>query len=118
MEEGVLSQIRKGPINAIFDSNQYISSVSGSGNNWAVGYSQYGPEYRDELLNGIRIQAEQCDSLQAFFTIHSLGGGTGSGLGSYINELVCDEYPETLRFSTCVFPSQDDDVVISPYNRY
>ena len=31
-------------------------------------------------------QAEACDSLQGFMLLHSLGGGTGSGLGSYIVE--------------------------------
>ena len=27
-----------------------------------------------------------------------------------------DEYPEVFRFSACVFPAEDDDVVTSPYN--
>jgi tubulin epsilon len=27
---------------------------------------------------------EQCESLQSFFLLHSLGGGTGSGLGTFI----------------------------------
>lgn len=30
------------------------------------------------------MQTEPCDSLQGFMLLHSLGGGTGSGLGSYI----------------------------------
>lgn len=34
------------------------------------------------------LQAELCDSLQSFVMLHSLGGGTGSGLGSYILELL------------------------------
>jgi tubulin epsilon len=28
-----------------------------------------------------------------------------------------EEYPEVFRFSASVFPSKDDDVVTSPYNR-
>lgn len=47
---------------------------------------------------------------------HSLGGGTGSGLGTYILELLADEYPEVFRFTTSVYPSQEDDVIVSPYN--
>jgi hypothetical protein len=31
------------------------------------------------------MQVEACDSLQGFMLLHSLGGGTGSGLGSYIS---------------------------------
>jgi tubulin epsilon len=49
--------------------------------------------------------------------LHSLGGGTGSGLGSYILGLLEDEFPEVFRFTASVFPSQsNDDVVTSPYN--
>ena len=55
---------------------------------------------------------------------HSIGGGTGSGLGSRIlgcniicNKIVLeDHYPEVFRFTASVFPSNDDDVVTSPYN--
>jgi tubulin epsilon len=43
----------------------------------------YGPEYAEEILDAIRKQAEDCDRLGSFFSIGSLGGGTGSGLGSY-----------------------------------
>ena len=32
----------------------------------------------------IRKAAEKCDSLQCFLITHSLGGGTGSGVGTYI----------------------------------
>ena len=32
------------------------------------------------------MQVEACDSLQGFMLLHSLGGGTGSGLGSHIIE--------------------------------
>ncbi|KAJ3079390.1 Tubulin epsilon chain, partial [Quaeritorhiza haematococci] len=60
----------------------------------AVGYTHYGPQYRTSILDSLRKEAEYCDSLQSFFLVHSLGGGTGSGLGSYINELLYDEFPD------------------------
>jgi tubulin epsilon len=47
---------------------------------------------------------------------HSLGGGTGSGLGSYLLSTLADHYPEVFRFTASVFPSQNDDVITSPYN--
>jgi len=34
MEEGVVSEIMKGPLHDIFDHQQLITDVSGSGNNW------------------------------------------------------------------------------------
>lgn len=64
----------------------------------------------------IRAATELCDSLQSFFLMHSLGGGTGSGLGTYLLGLLDDNFPDVYRFSTVVFPSEDDDVITSPYN--
>ena len=49
-------------------------------------------------------------------TTNNCRGGTGSGLGTYITRMLADEYPSVYRFSTAVFPSDDDDVVTSPYN--
>ena len=43
--------------------------------------------------------------------------GTGSGVGTRLLEILKDEYPEVYRFTTAVFPSADDDVITSPYNR-
>ncbi|KAJ3414675.1 Tubulin epsilon chain [Chytridiales sp. JEL 0842] len=116
MEEGVIGQIKSSPIAPLFDEHQSIVSNSGSGNNWAMGYSVYGSEYKDQILESIRVEAEYCDSLQSFFCISSLGGGTGSGLGSRVGEFLQDEYPEVYRFNTVLCPSADDDVVTSPYN--
>eukprot|EP00965_Chrysotila_dentata_P175161 5781736-Pleurochrysis_carterae.AAC.1 len=40
-----------------------------------------------------------------------MGGGTGSGLGSYCLHALADAFPRTERFTTAVFPSAEDDVV-------
>ena len=34
MEEGVVSEMMKGPLRDVFDFRQLITDVSGSGNNW------------------------------------------------------------------------------------
>lgn len=34
MEEGVISEVLKGPLRNIFDKKQLVTDVSGSGNNW------------------------------------------------------------------------------------
>ena len=67
-------------------------------------------------MESIRRPVEACDSLQSFLLLHSLGGGTGSGLGSYLLGALADEYPDVFRFTASVFPAEDDDVVTSPYN--
>lgn len=45
--------------------------------NRAHGHCMYGPKYRDELLDKLHRAVELCDSLQSFFVLHSMGGGTG-----------------------------------------
>jgi tubulin epsilon len=116
MEEGVTNELLSGPMRDVFDTKQFITGQSGSGNNWACGSHHYGPMYREQLLEAVRRQAEDADSLQSFLLLHSLGGGTGSGLGSYLLTALADEYPDVYRFSVSVFPSEDDDVITSPYN--
>ena len=34
MEEGVVNEILKGPLRDVFDCQQLLTDVSGSGNNW------------------------------------------------------------------------------------
>jgi tubulin epsilon len=100
----------------LFDYNQFVRSVSGAGNNWAHGHCVYGPQHAEDILESIRTAAERCDSLQSFFIMHSLGGGTGSGLGSYLLPLLEDAFPHAHRFNVAVCPAPDDDVITSPYN--
>lgn len=71
-------------IGPLFDARSMLTDVSGAGNNWAHGHHYYGPQYGDQIMELVRMEAEQCDSLQGFLMLHSLGGGTGSGLGSYL----------------------------------
>jgi tubulin epsilon len=116
MEEGVVNEIMKGPLNEVFDHRQYVTDVSGAGNNWAVGHMYYGEKYKDSITELMRKNAEFCDSLESFFIMHSMGGGTGSGLGTAVLRILADEYPEIHRFVVAVYPSADDDVITSPYN--
>jgi tubulin epsilon len=114
MEEGVINNMLRSDIGSLFDSNQIVSSISGAGNCWAHGHFEYGKIYGHEILETIRKKAEECHSLQSYILMHSMGGGTGSGLGTYILTLLHDNYPEVFKFNAVVFP--EDDVVTGPYN--
>ena len=50
--------------------------------------------------------------------LHSIAGGTGSGLGSYLLETMNDRYPKKLVQTYSVFPNTEEtsDVVVQPYN--
>ena len=50
--------------------------------------------------------------------LHSIAGGTGSGLGSFLLEALNDRYPKKLIQTYSVFPNniETSDVVVQPYN--
>ncbi len=50
--------------------------------------------------------------------MHSIAGGTGSGLGSFLLERLNDAYPKKLIQTYSVFPNSEEtsDVVVQPYN--
>ncbi len=116
MEEGVVSQLLRSPLGPLFDTHMRLTDVSGAGNNWACGYAEYGPRYADGAVDLIRRSLELCESPQAFFLLHSLGGGTGSGFGSFVLEQLADHFPEQYRFTASLMPAKHDDVITSPYN--
>ena len=91
---------------SLFRPDTFISGTSGAGNNWAKGcewslvvlcacdgdlsltsagtvYTE-GAELIDSIQECLQKQAEACDALQGFQITHSLGGGTGAGLGSLL----------------------------------
>lgn len=84
LEPGVLDGIRSGPIGRLFHPEDFIHGQSGAGNNWAKGYYTEGAELIDHVMDVIRRKSERCDCLQGFQMVHSLGGGTGSGMGSLL----------------------------------
>ena len=69
---------------------------SGAGNNWAKGHYTEGAELLDSVLDVVRKEAESCDCLQGFQLTHSLGGGTGSGMGTLLIAKIREEYPDRI----------------------
>ena len=45
-----------------------------------------------------------------------MGGGTGSGLGTNVLNILADDFGDVERLVTPVYPSENDDVITSPYN--
>ncbi|KAJ6888286.1 beta-tubulin [Populus alba x Populus x berolinensis] len=103
LEPGTIDSIRTGPYGQIFWPDNFVFGQSGVGNNWAKGHYTEGADLIDSVLDVVRKEAENCDSLQGFQVCHSLRGGIGSGMGTL------------LTFS--MFPSPKvSDTVVEPYN--
>ena len=55
--------------------------------------------------------------LTGFQVCHSLGGGTGSGMGTLLISKIREEYPDRMMLTFSVFPSPKvSDTVVEPYN--
>lgn len=59
----------------------------------------------DNVLDILRKEAEICDCLQGFQLTHSLGGGTGSGMGTLLTSKIREEYPDRVLTTYSVIPS-------------
>lgn len=120
LEPRVINKVaRTGAYKRLFNpENLFVASDGGgAGNNWASGYRQ-GAEHYETILDMIDRESDNSDSLEGFVLTHSIAGGTGSGMGSYLLERLNDHFPKKLVQTYSVFPSWKDqsDVVVEPYN--
>ncbi|KAJ3151666.1 hypothetical protein HK101_001879, partial [Irineochytrium annulatum] len=117
LEPGTLDSIRGGHMGGLYRPDNMIYGHSGAGNNWAKGYYTEGAEIVETVLDVVRKESEACDSLQGFQLTHSLGGGTGSGMGSLLVSKMREEYPDRMMCTFSVIPSPKvSDTVVEPYN--
>ncbi|ELW62863.1 Tubulin beta-3 chain [Tupaia chinensis] len=105
LEPGTMDSVRSGAFGHLFRPDNFIFGQSGAGNNWAKGHYTEGAELVDSVLDVVRKECENCDCLQGFQLTHSLGGGTGSGMGTLlisknnVKTAVCDIPPRGLKMS-------------------
>jgi len=130
LEPRVINNIMTSEYKKLYNpENIYLAKDGGgAGNNWASGYAQ-GQSYYEDIFDIIDREADGSDSLEGFVLTHSIAGGTGSGMGSYILERLAERYPKKLVQTYSVFPNQEQnptgeinsgvgvsDVVVQPYN--
>lgn len=137
LEPRVVNSILASPYRDLYNPENYFIAPEGggAGNNWASGYRQ-GEVHKDHVMEMIEREADGSDSLEGFVLCHSIAGGTGSGMGSYLLECLNDYFPKKLvqvsqvfKFpletiyslisqTYSVFPNWGDspDVVVQPYN--
>lgn len=84
LEPGTMDAVRAGPLGGLFRPDNFIFGQSSAANNWAKGHYTEGAELVEEVVDVVRRESESCDCLQGFQITHSLGGGTGSGMGTLL----------------------------------
>jgi tubulin beta len=117
LEPGVTDSIKAGKYGQMFRPDNFVFGNGGAGNNWAKGHYTDGAELIDVVMDQLRKEAEACECLQGFQISHSLGGGTGSGMGTLLISKIREEFPDRMLCSFSVFPSPKvSDTVVEPYN--
>jgi len=117
LEPGTMDSVRSGPFGQLFRPDNFIFGQSGAGNNWAKGHYTEGAELIDSVMDVVRKEAESCDVLQGFQITHSMGGGTGAGMGTLLVSKIREEYPDRIMSTYSVIPSPKvSDTVVEPYN--
>ncbi|OAI56928.1 hypothetical protein AYO49_03290 [Verrucomicrobiaceae bacterium SCGC AG-212-N21] len=116
LEPSVIEEV-KNSSGSLFNPSNLLCRTEGAGGNFAVGYAGEGCELLPEVMNRIIGEIDKCDNVGGIIILHSLGGGTGSGLGARIMESIKEQRPEVPILSCAIMPSpQVSSVVTEPYN--
>jgi len=117
LEPGTMDVIKATQIGPSFRPDNMVFGNNGAGNNWAKGHYTEGAELVEQVLQNVRQEIETCDAPQGFQLFHSLGGGTGSGMGTLLLLKIRDAYPDRITCTYSIYPSPKvSDTVVEPYN--
>ena len=105
LEPDTVESVRAGPFGKLFRPDIFVLGGSGAGNNWANGHYTEGADLVESVLDVVRKELEIGDCLQGFQLTHSLGGGTGFGVGTMLINKIRAEYPNHIMTSFSVEPS-------------
>jgi hypothetical protein len=99
-----------------FTAGQCVTREEGSANNWACGYFHQGPSRLEAIGEAIRREVEAADSVGVFHVMHSLAGGTGSGVGCLTSDCLRTMFPKAVILHTAVLPYSHGETATQWYN--
>ena len=115
LEPSTGDAIRSSRLGGLFRPSSFFNGQGGAANNWAKGFYTDGAEIVEPIFDALRREAESCDLLQGFQLVHSIGGGTGSGLGCLLLSKIREEYPDRMLATYSVLPSPKvSETVVEP----
>ncbi len=97
-----------------FQSIYIDQGTIGRGNNWAHGF--FNNDNIEETMNIYRKLAESSFEYQGCMLLHSLAGGTGSGLGSRLVQEIRDDYPKGSILTASFAPFRSGETSVQNYN--
>jgi len=117
LEPSVLDDVRKGEWKNIFHPEYLVNGKEDAANNFARGHYTVGKEKMDVINDRVRKMVDNSENVQGFIVNHSVGGGTGSGLGMLILERLAVDYRKKSKIGFEIYPSPNiSTCIVEPYN--
>ena len=117
LEPNVIDDVKNCKQAQIYHPEFLLSGKEDAANNFARGHYTVGKEIIDKVNDRLRKLVDNCDNVQGFVINHSVGGGTGSGLGALILERIAVDYRKKSKLGFEVYPSPTiSTCVVEPYN--
>ncbi|ETO23785.1 tubulin alpha chain, partial [Reticulomyxa filosa] len=116
LEPNVIDDVKNGPFAAIFNHEFLVHGKEDAANNFARGHYTIGKQIIDKVNDRLRKLVDSCDNVMGFIIGHSVGGGTGSGLGALILKHLTVDYKKP-KIGLEIYPSPNlSTCVVEPYN--
>jgi len=117
LEPTVCDEVRAGVHGKLHNPESLINGMEDAANNFARGHYTVGKELSDKCEAFLRKMVDNCQNVQGFFVSHSVGGGTGSGLGALLLEKIAVEYRKKSKIGFEIYPSPNiSTCIVEPYN--
>merc|ERR1719210_2645447 len=102
---------------SMFHPEFLVNGKEDAANNFARGHYTVGKEMMDIVSDRIRKLVDNSENVQGFMATHSVGGGTGSGLGMLILERLAVDYRKRSKIGFEIYPSPNiSTCIVEPYN--
>ncbi len=92
LEPNVIDDVKNCTHAKLFAPEFLLAGKEDAANNFARGHYTVGKEMIDKVNDRLRKMVDNCDNVQGFVVNHSVGGGTGSGLGALMLERIAVDY--------------------------
>jgi len=117
LEPNVIDDVKNGAYGRMFHPNMLLSGIEDAANNFARGHYTIGKEMIDRVDEALRQLNDCADNTQGFLINHSVGGGTGSGMGALLLERLSVNYRKKTRIGFNIYPSNTiSNFIVAPYN--
>jgi len=117
LEPTVVDDVRTGEYAQMFHPEFLLNGMEDAANNFARGHYTVGKEILDQVNDRLRKLVDNSNNVQGFIIDHSVGGGTGSGLGALILERIAVDYRKKSKIGFEIYPSPKiSTCIVEPFN--